>query len=195
MLIKPDLEAQGFWAQAALGAGFKGVLFTDIRGPRDVDECYRVIRPDHPGKNGAMGVKLRRPALASYDTASYLEDLQSMVFAVMIEKNVAVESLDEVLAQAREKGVDLVQWGPADFTFSRGVTRLPAEEIRSIEERVIAKSLEYGLRPRAEIGAVEQAQRYLDLGVRDFCIGWDRFVLRGALQQIGEGMAKLLDGA
>ena len=141
-----------------------------------------------------MGVKLRRPAVSSYDTDAYLEDLQSIVFAIMIEKNVTVENLDAILERASARGVDMTQWGPADFGFSRGQPGLMATaEIRPYEERVIAKSLEYGLRPRIEIGAVEQARRYLDLGVRDFCIGWDRFILRAQFTNLGEGMQKLLD--
>ena len=37
LMIKPDQESQGFWSQAALGAGFKAVLFTDIRSAADVE--------------------------------------------------------------------------------------------------------------------------------------------------------------
>jgi 4-hydroxy-2-oxoheptanedioate aldolase len=58
---------------------------------------------------------------------------------------------------------------------------------------VIEKSLEYGIHPRIEIGAVEQARRYIDLGVRHFCIGWDRFIYRSVLTELGEGMKKLTD--
>jgi 4-hydroxy-2-oxoheptanedioate aldolase len=196
LMIKPDQESQGFWTQAALGAGFKAVLFTDIRTPEDVDECHAIIAPDNPTHGGRMGVKLRRPALASYDTTAYLEDLESVVFAVMIEKNVALENLDAILERARDKGVDMTQWGPADFGFSRGEPGLMATDgIRPFEETVIRKSLEYGIRPRIEIGAVEQAKRYLDLGVKDFCIGWDRFILRAQFAALGEGMAKLLERA
>ena len=197
LMIKPDQEGQGFWTQAALGAGFKAVLFTDVRTPEDVDECYRIIRPDLPGTGGNMGVKLRRPALSSYDTAGgYLEDLQSFVFAIMIEKNVTVENIDAVLERARERGVDMTQWGPADFGFSRGQPGLMGTpDIRPFEETVIKKSLEYGLRPRIEIGAVEQAKRYLDMGVKDFCIGWDRMILRAQFMNLGEGMTKLLETA
>jgi 4-hydroxy-2-oxoheptanedioate aldolase len=112
----------------------------------------------------------------------------------MIEKDVTFDLLDSVLDMARDKGVDMVQWGPADFGFSRGQPRLmETPEIRSFEEAVIAKSLAYGIRPRIEIGAVEQAKRYVDLGVRDFCIGWDRFILRAAFTNLGEGMRKLVD--
>ena len=86
LMIKLDQEGQGFWAQAALGAGFKSVLFTDVRTPEDIDACHRCIRPDIPEEGGLMGVKLRRPALTGYDTEDYLADLQSIVFTVMIEK-------------------------------------------------------------------------------------------------------------
>ena len=196
LMIKLDQEAQSFWAQAALGAGFKSVLFTDVRTAADVDACQRAIAPDTPNTGGLMGVKLRRPALGSYSMDGYLEDLQSVVFAIMIEKNVTVEGIDAVLERAKARGVDMTQWGPADFSFSRGQMRLMASpEIRGFEETVIAKSLEYGIRPRIEIGAVEQAKRYLDLGVKDFCIGWDRMIVRAAWTNLGEGMRKLLETA
>ena len=57
---------------------------------------------------------------------------------------------------------------------------------------MIAKSIEYGVAPRIEIGAVEQAQHYLDLGVRHFCIGWDRFMLNQGFTEVGRGMRSLL---
>ncbi len=74
LMIKPDQASQAFWAQAALGAGFKAVLFTDVRTPEDVDACHRAIAPDTPESGGFMGVKLRRPALAAYDTERYLDE-------------------------------------------------------------------------------------------------------------------------
>jgi hypothetical protein len=48
--------------------------------------------------------------------------------------------------------------------------------------------------PRIEIREVEQAKRYIDLGVRHFCIGWDRFILQAGLTSVGEGMRKLTEG-
>ena len=75
-----------------------------------------------------------------------------------------------------------VQWG-----------LMATKEIRPFEELVIKKSLEYGIHPRIEIGAVEQAKRYVDVGVRHFCIGWDRFMIRQQLAQLGSGMKKLVE--
>ena len=194
LMIKPDQESQGFWTQAALGAGFKAVLFTDVRTPEDVIECHDIIAPDTPSQRGRMGVKLRRPALSGYDINDYKADLDAVVFAMMIEKDITLDDLDAIFETARDKGVDMTQWGPADFSFSRGQPELlGTPEIRPFEERVIAQSLAYGLRPRIEIGAVEQAQRYLDLGVKDFCIGWDRFLVQAGFNRLGEGMQKLLE--
>jgi len=195
LMIKPDQASQTFVTQGALGAGFKAVLFTDIRTPSDVEQAHYALRPDQPGHNGSMGVKLRRPALSSYDTGSYLKDLESIVFCIMIEKAVAVDDLDAILARSKALGVDMIQWGPADFSFSRGEPELQhSEAIRPFESKVIEKSIEHGLLPRIELGSVEQAKRYVDMGVRHFCIGWDRFILRQQLHTLGEGMRKLTDG-
>lgn len=195
LMLKPDLESQGFWTQAALGAGFQAVLFTDIRSPEDVVEAHRILREDFPDVGGSMGVKLRRPALSSYDVQDYALALKHNLFLIMLEKNVAIENIDAILDQARNKGVDMTQWGPADFGFSRGQPKLSqTPEIRPFEELVIRKSLEYDIPPRIEIGSIEQAQRYIDLGVRHFCIGWDRFIYASALRQLGEGMSRKLEG-
>lgn len=194
LMIKPDQKSQAFWAQAALGAGFKAVLFTDIRTAEDVRICHQAIRPDTPETGGHMGVKLRRPTLSGYQSQGYLEDLNSVVFLIMIEKNIALDNIDEILDVAREKGVDMTQWGPADFGFSRGEPDLMhTPEIRPFEELVIKKSIEYGVPPRIEIGEVEQARRYIDLGVRHFCIGWDRFIYQAHITKLGEGMRKLIE--
>ena len=96
--------------------------------------------------------------------------------------------------RANECGVDMTQWGPADFGFSRGQPSLMSTpEIRPFEETVIKKSIEYGVSPRIEIRSVEQAKRYVDLGVRHFCVGWDRFIYQDALRGLGEGMRKLTE--
>ena len=196
LMIKLDQEAQGFWAQAAWGAGFKAILFTDIRTPEDVDTVCRYIRPDTPKGRGLMGVKIRRPALSGFQPEAYMEDLESVVIAIMIEKNVAVEDIDAILSRAREWRVDMTQWGPADFGFSRAQPGLMfTDEIRPFEELVIRKSIEHGVPPRIEIAEPEQAKSYIDMGVRHFCIGWDRFIYQSALDRIGNGIRKVVQEA
>ncbi|MCR9293228.1 MAG: aldolase/citrate lyase family protein [bacterium] len=191
LMIKLDQESQGFWAQAAIGAGFQSVLFTDIRSPADVDLCHRCIRPDNPSSQGHMGVKLRRMALSGYESQDYLARLESIVLGIMLEKQLAIDNLDSILRRAQERGIAFIQWGPADFAFSAGWQRSSAgEELRDIEKRVIQSALSHGVAPRVEIAAVSQAADYIALGVRHFCIGWDRLLYRQALQELGQGMRK-----
>ena len=193
LMIKLDQKSQAFWAQAALGAGFQSVLFTDIRSVEDVWACHQAIRPDTPSVGGHMGVKLRRPALADYQPDGYLQDLSAIVFLIMIEKNIALDNIDAVLNAAKEAGVDMTQWGPADFGFSRGEPGLMSTPaIEPFEELVIQKSIEYDVPPRIEISDVEEAKRYIDLGVRHFCIGWDRFIYQAKLASLGEGIRELV---
>ena len=52
-----------------------------------------------------------------------------------------------------------------------------------------------GIRPRAEIGSSEQAKPYLDMGVRDFCIGWDVRILFDCFKESGKAMRDLLADA
>ena len=102
----------------------------------------------------------------------------------MIEKKDAVENLEPILERAKTRGVDMVQWGPADYSVSMGdpnyFTVSPF-----IVRNVIRKCLEHQIAPRIEIGEVDQAKRYIDLGVRHFCIGWDRFILQAGLMKLG----------
>jgi 4-hydroxy-2-oxoheptanedioate aldolase len=194
LMIKLDQESQGFWAQAALGAGFKSILFSDIRTPDDIDICHKIIRPDTPQMGGKMGIKIRRPSLSSYDPKKYLADLESTLLCIMLEKKDAIDNIDFILKRAREKGVDMAQWGPADYSLSRGKPQLMFEDdIFPIEEKIILKCIEYNIAPRAEISDVEQAKRYIDMGVRHFCIGWDRFILQAGLIKMGEGLRKLTE--
>jgi 4-hydroxy-2-oxoheptanedioate aldolase len=59
---------------------------------------------------------------------------------------------------------------------------------------MIKRALEAGVHPRVEISRFEQAEPYMDLGVRHFCIGWDiRTVYVWAKEQ-GAAMRDLLAG-
>ena len=48
LMIKLDQANETFWAQMALGAGFKAVLFTDIRTPEDVERVHGRCGPTRP---------------------------------------------------------------------------------------------------------------------------------------------------
>jgi 4-hydroxy-2-oxoheptanedioate aldolase len=124
-------------------------------------------------------------------TPEYVQALRDVVVAIMVEKASAVEQLETVLAVP---GVDLVQFGPVDYSMSVG--RAGGEQsadIRAAERHVIKSCLEVGVRPRAEIDTVDQAKYYADLGVRDFSLSSDMEALYGALKDGGERLRTIIE--
>src|SRR5512143_193877 len=117
-MIKVDQEPRKFLAQRGIGAGFQSVLFADCRSASDVHDCVRSVRPETPETGGLFGVGMRRHTYMLYGgTPEYVNALNDTVVAIMIEKKQAVEQLDEILAIP---GVDMIQWGPADYSMSVG---------------------------------------------------------------------------
>jgi len=192
-IIKVEAEPRTYLAQRGIGAGFQGVLFADVRTGEEARECVRIMKPDTPDDNGTFSVAMRRFTYMEYGgTPDYVQALRDMVVMVMIEKKSAVDHLDEILAIP---GIDMVQWGPADFSMSIGK---PGERdhpaVRAAEKRVIESALEAGVQPRVEIHHPEQAKKYLDMGVRHFNLGVDLSILFQWWKKNGESMRKIIEG-
>lgn len=190
-MIKLDQEPRTWLAQRAIGAGFQAVLFADIRTADDARECVRAVRPDTPHGQGTYGAADRRNAYwGQAASADYIRALKEIVVVLMIEKRAAVENLDEILAVP---GIDMIQWGPADYSMSIG---RPGgwydEEVRAVERDVLARCLEAGVPARAEITDPADARYYMDLGVRDFCIGTDLNILYAWLEARGGELAGII---
>lgn len=191
-MVKVEQDTRGHLAMRAIGSGLQNVLFADIRTPDDALGCVRSVRPEHPDYGGLHGVGMRRDARSGLQSGSeaWIRSLADSVVAVMIEKREAVERLDEILAV---KGIDMIQFGPADYAMSMGLSRrADAERIDETEAHVISAALEHGIEPRAEIRDVDSAERYLEMGVRHFCIGHEVHILRDWWSRKGVEMRTLL---
>ncbi|MFP6665728.1 MAG: hypothetical protein VB876_00345 [Pirellulales bacterium] len=57
---------------------------------------------------------------------------------------------------------------------------------------MIDTALSMGIAPRAEISSPDEAQEYLDMGVKHFCIGTDVGILFQWFQQNGKAMREAL---
>ena len=193
-MIKVDQEPRRFLAQRAIGAGFQSVLFADCRTVEDARECVRSVRPDTPQDDGAYGVAMRRSTYMLYGgTPEYVQALNDIVIVLMIEKQGAVEHLEEILSI---DGIDMIQWGPADYCMSIGRPGdWSAPDIKALERQIIGTCLRMGIPPRAEISSPDQAKYYLDLGVRHFCIGTDIMILYNWMKQNGEALRQTVQGA
>jgi 2-keto-3-deoxy-L-rhamnonate aldolase RhmA len=190
-MIKVDPEPRQFLAQRAVGSGFQSVLFADVRSVEDALHCIRIIKPDTPEDSGLYGAATRRFAFMGYGgNAEYVQSLRDAVVVLMIEKQSAVACLDEILALG---GIDMIQWGPADYSMSVGMAgNRRSPEIKSVERRVIETCQQYGVAPRVEIASPDEASYYLDMGIRHFSLGSDLAILFGWWKQNGEKLRTLL---
>jgi 4-hydroxy-2-oxoheptanedioate aldolase len=123
-------------------------------------------------------------------TPAFVKALDDAVIALMIEKESAVENLDALLSV---KGVDMVQFGPADYSMSLGLAgQFTHPRVKEAEKFVIETCLKKGIAPRAEISRPEQAKEYLDMGVKHFCVGTDVNILFDWFKSAGGAMIDLL---
>lgn len=189
-MIKIDQQPRVYLAERALAAGIQNILFADIRSVEDAEEAVKAVRMEPEGING---FRLDRRVgyvgvLAS--AADLVKSCKDSVVALMIEKKEAVENLEEILSV---KGVDMVQFGPMDYSISIG---LPGEvnhpKVREAEEKVIKTALKMDVAPRAEIGSPEDAKRYVELGVRNFNLNIDLRILFSWWKKNGEELRRIL---
>ncbi len=194
-MMKVEQEPRTYLAVRAIGSGIQNILFADVCTPDDARECVQAVRASTPAAGGKHGVGARRDVGYGREGGSkaFVEALDRAVVALMIEKDEAVRNLDEVLGVG---GVDMVQFGPGDYSLSIGK---PGESghpaIAQAEAYVVETSLAMGIHPRAEIGSPDQAKRYLDMGIRHFSIGTDVGILSNWWAQNGEELRQAVDGA
>ncbi|HAA74775.1 TPA: 2,4-dihydroxyhept-2-ene-1,7-dioic acid aldolase [Candidatus Latescibacteria bacterium] len=193
-MIKVEQEPRGHIANRAMGGGIQNLLFADVRTVEDVEECVRSVRAETPEAGGQHGVNMRRYVRFGQDAGSeeFLKALDDAVIAIMIEKKSAVENLDALLSV---KGVDMVQFGPADYSMSIGKPRAYDDpDVMEAEKQIIEMALKMRIHPRAEINTADDAKKYLDMGVKDFCLGTDVVVWMQWLRRNGDEMRKALEG-
>lgn len=191
-MIKVEAGPSGWIANRAMGAGFQNILFADIRTTEDVEACVRSVRADYPGKGGEHGVHMRRSVRFGVDagTPEFLQALDDAVIAIMIEKESAVENLEDILSV---EGVDMVQFGPGDYSMSIGQPRsYGAPEVMDAEKYVIETALKMGKHPRVELNGPEGIEAYQEMGVRHFCIGADVTILMNWFRDSGAAIRQVI---
>ncbi len=117
-MIKVDQNNRAFIAQRALGSGIQNILFTDIRTVEDAQECVRIVRAETPQTKGLNGAANRRNVGYYLESGSpeYVKAMEGAVVALMIEKRESIDNLEEILSV---KGIDMVQFGPGDYSLDR----------------------------------------------------------------------------
>lgn len=172
-MIKIEQESRTHAAVRALGAGFQSVLFADPRSVAEVEQCVRAVRSERPSSAGLHGVNMHRAVGVVLEAGSqaWADALDQTVIALMIEKRGAVENLEAILDVP---GVDMVQFGPSDYSNSIGRTGQPQHpEVQEAEKYVIETALKRGIAPRVELNDATGFEPYLEMGVKHFNVGID----------------------
>lgn len=194
-MMKVEEQTRGFIATRAIDAGIQNVLFTDCRSADDVRECVRLVRSETPEAGGIHGCALRRNVgyVVESGSEAWTKAMDEVVIAIMIEKKGAIENLEEILSI---DGVDMVNFGPADYSISVGKPgQRNNPEIQKVHRDMIEMALKKGVHPRVEINGFEEAKPFIEMGVRHFCVGMDLRILYAWCQQHGKGMRELLTSA
>ena len=119
-MIKIEQTQWTHQAMRAIGSGFQSILFADVRTVADAKECVAAVRAETPGTGGRLGVGMRRDVGTVLEGGSpaYVQALNEVVIAIMVEKRECVEDLDAILSV---KGIDMVQFGGSDYSMSMGL--------------------------------------------------------------------------
>ena len=196
-MIKIEQTQYTHQAMRAIGAGFQSVLFADIRTVEDARTAVDAVRAETTMTRGVrgrgrLGVGMRRDVgtVREGGTPAYVDALNEVVIAIMVEKKSCVDDLDAILSVP---GIDMVQFGASDFSMSIGKTgQYGHPDVLAAETKTIQTALKKGLHPRVELRDPSQAGRYLEMGVKHFCIGWDVRILADWWDSKGAEMRKLL---
>lgn len=198
-MIKIEQTQYTHQAMRAIGSGFQSVLFADIRSVEDAKAAVDAVRAETTMAQGArgrgrLGVGMRRDVgtVRTGGTPAYVDALDEVVIAIMVEKKSCVDDLDRILDVP---GLDMVQFGASDFSMSIGKTGQYSDpDVVAAEKKTIETALKKGLHPRVELRDPGQAARYLDMGVKHYCIGWDVRILADWWDTKGAEMRGLLGG-
>ena len=195
-MMKVDQNNRAFIAQRALGSGIQNILFTDIRTVENARECVRIVRAETPLTKGINGASNRRNVGYYLEAGSpeYVKAMNEGVVVLMIEKKEAVDNLEEILSI---DGIDMVQFGPGDYSLSLGYPgQRNHPKVKEAELKTIKTALKNKIRPRVEIGSIdykiEDLQKYIELGVKDFSLPSEGKIVYEWLKKHGENIRKSL---
>jgi 2-keto-3-deoxy-L-rhamnonate aldolase RhmA len=191
-MIKIEQESRTHLAVRAISSGIQNVLFSDIRSVEDAVTCAKAVRAETPSTGGLQGARHGRDVSVILETGSpaYVQALEDSVVALMIEKKAAIENLESILAV---KGVDMVQFGPADYSMSIGKARNSPEVVEA-QLYMIRTALKMGVAPRVELNNPQDAEPYLKMGVKHFSLGTDVTIIFNWCKENGARMRDMFKG-
>ena len=168
-------------------------MFVDHVSVEQVKESVEMMKPKTPDGKGTFGYPNRRfiGTQSHIPAMEHAKRLEDVVLCFMIEKEEAVQNIDEICSVP---GVDMIQFGPNDYCMSKGWNTVDhRDEFKAAERKCIEAAIAHGVRPRCEIVHPEDAQYYIDLGVKDFSLGDQLAKLKAFWNGEGKTMREIVE--
>lgn len=189
-IIKLDQEPRAYLAGRALASGIENFLFADIRSVEDAEEAVNAVRAEPKGKSGLRLDRRIGYVGAKATGAEIVRMCDEAVIALMIEKKSAVDNLEDIL---QVEGVDMVQFGPGDYSISIGKPGQTRDSmVKKAEIKTIETAIDMGIEARVEIRNPKDVQQYIDMGVKNFNLSIDLIILYNWWKTKGEELRKTL---
>ena len=184
---------------AGIASGADVILIPEI--PYDLDKVVEAIDKRKKRGSGFTILAVAEGAISKEDAALPKKELKKKqeeyarmasrtVKVFMVEKKEALDNIDEICSVP---GIDMVQFGPNDFALSSGFNMAENKErVREAELKMFEAAKKHGVHVRAEMNSVEDAQYYLDLGVRHFNVGMELRILSNFWKQQGSQLNEMI---
>ena len=112
------------------------------------------------------------------------------IFHIVHSREVRMYTLGSLLAVYSSW---LLLNGPADYSMSIGIPdQWDDPRINQADRYIIETALKMGVAPRIELTDSNNAEEYIEMGVKHFCIGWDVGIIGNWAKQHGAALADKL---
>jgi 2-keto-3-deoxy-L-rhamnonate aldolase RhmA len=177
LVVRPP-EGNREWVTRLLDVGVWGLHVPQVDTPEIAHTVAQAARYAPLGMRGMAGFGPGTDFDADLSPAERQAHLNEQVHVtIMLESAEAFRHLDEMLSV---DGIDAVTLGPTDLAQELGVYGTPrqAQVLDEHRERLIAAARAHGKQVAMLVDTIEDAQRWIDAGVRIIAYSSDVAILR-----------------
>lgn len=165
-----------------LEAGASGIMYPRCESAAEAAEVVRWMKFAPAGERGLDGASADAP-YCSAPLKEYLRKANDETLVIIqIESPKALEELDAI---AKVPGVDVLMFGPGDFSVLAGV---PGEfdhpSLAAARQKISKAAKNAGIHWGTVSATPEHTSSLLDMGARFICHGADIIILKRGLEQI-----------
>ncbi len=182
-LARLDEEPLNRLVRKALEAGVQGVIIPHISSVLEAEAAVRAVKFPPKGIRGMGTMRARR--YGTIPLVDYLEwSNQESLVVILIEEKEAVENIEEILSVT---GVDIVVFGPSDYSISIGVPgQTTHPRVLEARRKVVETALRLNVAPMITCNTNEQIIECLKMGVRVLSLGGDTRLLFQSWREMTE---------